>query len=68
VPYTSVQPLDRQSALTIQSTKRVEKEFFSRSSLTRPLGTTSVNAQSLLVGRPGLDPGTLRLKVSCSSR
>ena len=27
----------------------------------RPLGTTSVNVQSPLVGRPGLDPGTLRV-------
>jgi hypothetical protein len=32
-----------------------------RSSLLRPLVSTSVNVQSLLVGRPGLDPGTLRV-------
>ncbi len=41
--------------------------YFSNSLLLRPLGYTSVNVQSLLVrlvglvGRPGLDPGTLRV-------
>jgi hypothetical protein len=35
--------------------------FLSNSLLSRPLGTTSVNVQSLLVGRPGLDPDTLRV-------
>jgi hypothetical protein len=29
--------------------------------LPRPLGSTNVNVQCLLVGRPGLDPGTLRV-------
>ncbi len=29
--------------------------------LLRPLGSTNVNVQCLLVGRPGLDPGTLRV-------
>jgi hypothetical protein len=35
--------------------------FFSNSLLSRPLGSTSVNVQNPLVGRPGLDPGTLRV-------
>jgi hypothetical protein len=30
-----------------------------RSEVRRPLGSTSVNVQTYLVGRPGLDPGTL---------
>ena len=38
-----------------------DKEFHSSSSLSRPLGSTSVNVQGLMVGRPGLDPGTLRV-------
>jgi hypothetical protein len=28
----------------------------------RPLGSTNVNVHLLIVGRPGLDPGTLGLK------
>jgi len=32
-----------------------------RSEVRRPLGSTSVNVQLLIVGRPGLDPGTLGL-------
>ena len=31
------------------------------------LGGTSVDVQLAVVGRPGLDPGTLGLKVPCSS-
>jgi hypothetical protein len=33
-----------------------------RSEVPRPLGSMSVNVHLLLVGRPGLDPGTLGLK------
>jgi hypothetical protein len=36
-----------------------------RSEVQRPLGSTSVNVQTHLVGRPGLDPGTLGLKEGC---
>src|SRR5665213_361954 len=36
--------------------------FLSSSSLSRPLGSTSTSSQFPLVGRPGLDPGTLGLK------
>jgi hypothetical protein len=31
----------------------------------RPLGSTSVKVQIHIVGRPGLDPGTLGLKEGC---
>jgi hypothetical protein len=33
-----------------------------RSEVRRPLWSTSVNVQTYIVGRPGLDPGTLGLK------
>ena len=36
--------------------------FLSRAEVVRPLGFTSMNDQIPLVGRPGLDPGTLGLK------
>jgi hypothetical protein len=39
--------------------------YLSRSSLLRRLGSTSVNVQSLMVGRPGLDPGTLSVFPEC---
>ena len=32
------------------------------------LGVQERSARSLLVGRPGLEPGTLGLKVPCSTR
>ena len=38
-----------------------EREYLSNLQMLRPLESTSFNAQSLLVGRPGLDPGTLRV-------
>src|SRR5665213_2372326 len=32
----------------------------------RPLGSTSVNVQIEIVGRPGLDPGTLGFEPECT--
>src|SRR5664280_1084351 len=39
----------------------MEKVSLSSLPLPRPVGSTSVNVQSLPVGRPGLDSGTLRV-------
>jgi len=49
----------------VQLVANIPKIFDLSFVLTRPLGSASANVQFFLVGRPGLDPGTLGLKGTC---
>jgi hypothetical protein len=49
----------------VQPVANIPKIFDLSFVLTRPLGSASANVQFFLVGRPGLDPGTLGLKGTC---
>ena len=50
------------SRVSVISKIENDLKIFGVTSITsRPLGSTSVNVQSHMVGRPGLDPGTLRV-------
>jgi hypothetical protein len=54
----------RRSMTTLRNRVQCEILRF-RSAGPRPLGSTSVNVPIHIVGRPGLDPGTLGLKEGC---
>jgi hypothetical protein len=61
----AVREVSQNPRTLVRETANNSKIFDIPSVTPRPLGVANLNVHLLIVGRPGLDPGTLGLKGQC---